>query len=139
MGVLHSLPIRLYLLAERISCGAYRFALLSQLQPHAAGWHLRIDGSRLIVVGAVVELAAGFGPAHAAPLLEEERHPARAALVPKGANPFDRHRSGTMSTFAANDHPVNVSEIHFAQIFQKRFNGKESHRGRRGAKVFDSR
>jgi hypothetical protein len=46
---------------------------------------------------------------------------------------------GTRSAFAANDYPIDSSEIYFSEFFEQRFDGKKTDGGRGVAKVFNSR
>src|SRR3546814_10362251 len=43
-----------------------------------------------------------------APLLEQERHPGRRALVAQGARPVRVHRPGARAGLAASDYPVET-------------------------------
>ena len=58
-----------------------------------------------------VELASGHAFARTAPLLEEERHACRRALIPDRRDPVFQDGTGTMSTFTTDDHPVDAIEV----------------------------
>ena len=59
-----------------------------------------------------------FGFADAAPLFEEEGDFVFAALIAKRKDPVFLHGAGTGAAFAADDHPVDVAKIQFAEVFQ---------------------
>jgi len=74
-------------------------------------------------------VAAGFGFADAAPLFEEEGGFVFAALVAEGEDPVFLHGAGAGAAFAADDHPVDVAEIEFAEVFEERLDGEEADGG----------
>lgn len=78
---------------------------------------------RKFVVGFALEAPAGFGFADAAPLFEEEGYFVFAALIAEGEDPVFLHRAGTGAAFAADDHPVDVAEIEFAEVLEERLDG----------------
>ena len=86
-----------------------------------------------------VENAAGRVLPHAAPLLEEERNVRRPALIPKGKDPLFIHRSRTVTTLSAYDHPIDSSKIEMPEVLEKRFNGEEPDGRRCPPESFDSR
>ncbi len=58
------------------------------------------------------------------PLFEEKRYACCFALIFDVNDPFRLHRSGMVSTFAANDDPVDPSQIHSGQRTYERLTGE---------------
>src|SRR5205823_3320062 len=75
-----------------------------------------MKGDRKLVVGAAIESAAGLVLACAAPLLEEEGHPLRAALSTDVDDPISKHGTRVCAALAANNHPINSPKIDRAKI-----------------------
>src|SRR3954471_256604 len=86
-----------------------------------------------------VELAAGFLLAHAAPLLEEERHIDFPTLIADRANPVGLHRPGPRPALAAEDHPADAVEVDRTEVFEQGLD-REHPQGRRGgSEMLDAR
>ena len=84
-----------------------------------------MEGERKLIVGAAVERAAGLVLACAAPLLEEEGHPLRAALTTDVDDPISKHRSRVRAALSADDDPVDSAQVERAEIGQQRLDGQE--------------
>src|SRR5882762_3376518 len=74
------------------------------------------DAAWEFVIRSAFETTARLILANSAPLLEEERNTAPLALIPKRQDPFFLHWSGAGTTLATHDHPVDASQVQFAQI-----------------------
>ena len=61
------------------------------------------------------------------PLLEEERHPRRAALVTKRDYPFALHWPGAWTTFPADNHPIDPSKVDASEVLQQGFDREKAH------------
>jgi len=84
-----------------------------------------MEGERKFIVGAAVESASGLVLACAAPLLEEEGYPLRAALTTDVDDPISKHGPRVRAALAADDHPVDAMQVEWAKIGQQRFHGEE--------------
>ncbi len=62
-----------------------------------------MEGERKLIVGAAVERPSGFVLACAAPLLEEEGHPLRAALTTDVDDPISKHQTSVRAALSADD------------------------------------
>lgn len=71
------------------------------------------------------------------PLLEKERHTLLKCLVPKLDNPRLADWSALRPRFPADDDPVNVGEVHFADRADQRFKRNEAHSSGGPAEVVD--
>src|SRR6516164_11248131 len=63
--------------------------------------------------------------AHAAPLLEEERHARTSAQVADRDNPFLSHWPCSGSALTANYRPTDTGEVKATKMFQQRFDRQE--------------
>src|SRR6266571_4172738 len=80
---------------------------------------------RPLIPRAPIEQTARLPLADTTPLLEEERHSSRVALVADVAYPVGVHRTGTRAGFAADHDPVNPRQREMRERFQERFQGEE--------------
>src|SRR5262249_29058566 len=64
-----------------------------------------------LVPRAAVEHAPGDVLSNPTPLLEEEPHITRDALIANRTNPCRVHRACAVTTFAADDHPVDALQV----------------------------
>ena len=80
------------------------------------------DAAWEFVIRSAFETSARLGLANSAPLLEEERNTAPLALIAEGQDPFFLHRPGAGPALATYNHPIDASQVQFAQVFQQRFN-----------------
>src|SRR6185369_11039112 len=94
---------------------------------------------RILVIGTAFELSAIERFSRATPLFEEEGNSCRFALLSNRDHPLFSDWPGTRSAFAANDYPIDSSEIYFSEFVEQRFDGKKTDGGRGVAKVFNSR
>src|SRR5882762_5458325 len=74
------------------------------------------DAAWEFVIRSAFETSARLGLANSAPLFEEEGDTAPFALIAKRQDPFFLHWSGAGTTLATHDHPVDASQVQFAQI-----------------------
>ena len=84
-------------------------------------WHL-------VVVFAVEVAAVGLGGS-ASPLLEEERDVGGSALVAEVADPGHLDRAGAGAALAADDQPVDASEVNLREGTEERSGADESRSG----------
>ncbi len=90
-----------------------------------------MEGERKLIVGVAVERPSGFVLACAAPLLEEEGHPLRAALTTDVDDPVSKHRTEVRAALSADDDPVNLAQVDRPEVGEKRFHREESKAYRR--------
>ena len=69
---------------------------------------------------ASLQQSTGLLLVAATPLLEEERHPGRFALLLDLIDPYLVDWSGARTRLSAGDHPVNASEIYRTERSQQR-------------------
>src|SRR5580704_17422212 len=81
-----------------------------------------------LVVCSSFENSAGERLSYSAPLLEEKRNLRLFALISNGSDPFCLHWPGARTAFAPNNYPSDAAEIRASEIFQQRFDRKESGR-----------
>src|SRR5713226_3292904 len=93
-----------------------RFDFTSSRSAVFHGHNWVTNAAREFIVSLAVETSSGSGLANAAPLLEEEGNSALLALIPKGQNPFFLHRPGASSALATDNHPVDTSQVQFAEV-----------------------
>ena len=62
----------------------------------------------------------------AAPLLEEEGHPLRAALTTDVDDPISKHGPRVGAALAADDYPVDSAQVKWSEVGQQRLDGQES-------------
>lgn len=97
------------------------------------------DTFRKFTVDSALKLSAGCGLADSTPLLEEKWNAFALALIANGKNPLFFHRSGAGAAFAADDDPVDTTEVYRAQVFQQRFDREKADRSIGGTEMIDSR
>src|SRR6267378_3322724 len=80
------------------------------------------DAAWEFVIRSAFETSARLGLANSAPLLEEERNTAPLALIAEGQDPFFLYRPGAGPALTTYNHPVDASQVQFAQVFQQWLN-----------------
>jgi hypothetical protein len=75
-----------------------------------------MKSDREFVVRAAVKAAAGLVLTSATPLLEEEGYPLDAALTTNVDHPRSKHRPGVWTTLAADNYPIDATEINMTKI-----------------------
>ena len=83
---------------------------------------------KLIPFLVVQQPSTGLGP-ETAPLLEEERHVTKTALVANLADPFGVDGAGARAAFSADDNPMDVLKIKLPNWTYKGFKRKKADRG----------
>src|SRR5271156_5387239 len=76
------------------------------------------DSFRKFTVDFALKLSAGCGLADSTPLLEEKWNAFALALIANGENPFLFHRSSARAAFAADDDPMDTTEVYRAKVFE---------------------
>lgn len=71
-------------------------------------------------------------------LLEEKCNIVPGALVPDIDRPLGGHRSGHGPAFAADDDPIDSTELQFRERSDEGLTGKEAHRSRDTTKIVDA-
>ena len=79
-----------------------------------------------LIVSPTAQFATRAGFADTTPLLEKERDSVNSALQVYIPDPFLSHWPGSRSTLAADNNPMNATQIHFPQVFEERLDGKKS-------------
>src|ERR1039458_3478324 len=82
-------------------------------------WHPCDNALGHCVVCLAVQETSSLGFMNTAPLLKEKRDRLTLTKLTDAFDPALFHRSGTLTTLAANDCPVDPRDIELPQIFQK--------------------
>src|SRR5665213_384200 len=104
-----------------------------------AGWKRFSNNGRKLIERPIVQEPPGLALLTSAPLLEEERNPRCATLREYSTHPCGINRPGTVAALAAHDHPMDLAEVDPADVFEERFDGKETELRRRTAQHVDPR
>ncbi len=84
-------------------------------------WNRRLFDGRKLVIRPAPQFSAIFLLAHPSPLFEEERNSLFTARFKKAEDPFLFEGARPRTAFAANDHPMDVSQIDLSKVLQQRF------------------
>src|SRR4051794_31623751 len=107
-----------------------RFVELSQLRYRGLSFRLpHYRQERNLgkpVVRPPAEGATVLALSYAAPLLEEEWHFVTLALVADGKDPRLGNRTGARTAFAADNYPVDPTQIELPEVFEQWFDREKS-------------
>ncbi len=107
------------------------FHRTGQLKPHRSGRNTRCRARRDLVVRASIQDAAVPSLLDTAPLLEEESGLRAHTALTNGFNPLALHGSRAGTAFAANDYPIDPSQVHLAEVLKKGLDTEETRAGMR--------
>ena len=62
----------------------------------------------------------------ASPLLEEELHSLVLTLLANILDPIELHRPRLGAGLAPDDHPMDVAQVEFANVFEERLDGQKA-------------
>jgi len=119
------------------SFNQFRFQPFQRFSSEFQIRHRVLPTFRKLIIGAPVQFPSGLRFADAAPLFEKEGNFRPLALRADVPHPFDIHWPRARPALAADNHPVDAPQIDRAEMFQQRFDGKETDlRGRVAEQIY---